>query len=349
MVTIKNISEKLHSSIHNKLKNEYISRKFRWILFSKSVLMVSRELEYTIKKKPHPFPSVFQIQTINLCNGSCIMCPYTKNRGKTPISMPDDLFEKIIREIVNESKSTFIHLYLQNEPLMDRNIFQKIQLIKKLSKGTITTAFITNGSLFTDDKIKELEKSENDLVIFSLDAFKKETYEKIRKGLNFDEVLNNLEKILKSRYKKGIFVEFVVQKDNLEEFNSFKKFWKKNHVPIITNFISNRTGDVDNFDNFCLDTPYFSFLQKFGIKTYKKIVKCCPVVLSSFNILSNGDVILCCNDYSKKLVLGNVTNSSIKEIWNSQKYQDIRQLFCRGEYKKIPVCRNCYEWEKNNS
>lgn len=341
MITIKKLSEKLYSLIHNKLKNEKISRKFRWILFSK------RELEYSIKKKPHPFPSMFQIQTINLCNGSCAMCPYTKNKENTPTSMSDDLFEKIIQEIVNESKSTFIHLYLQNEPLMDANIFKKIQLIKKLSKGTITTAFITNGSLFTDEKIKELEESENDLVIFSLDAFKKETYEKIRKGLNFDKILNNLEKILKSRYKKGIFVEFVVQKDNLEEFNSFKKFWKKKHVPIVVNLINNRAGEVDNFDNFCLDKSSLSFLQRFGIKFYKKIVKCCPMVLSSFNILSNGDVILCCNDYSKKFILGNLSNSSIKEIWNGQKYQDIRQLFCRGEYKKIPVCRNCYDWENN--
>jgi radical SAM protein with 4Fe4S-binding SPASM domain len=61
----------------------------------------------------------------------------------------------------------------------------------------------------------------------------------------------------------------------------------------------------------------------------------------TFNILSNGDVILCCENYSKKIILGNVEKSSIKEIWDSKKYQNIRNLIYKKKFEKIPPCVGC--------
>ncbi len=335
------LSENLYIVFNEKINNYIISARFRWILFFK------RELEYPIKKKPHPFPSIIQIQTINACNASCKMCPYATNPPKETKRMSDELFEKIIKEIVKESKSTFIFLYLQNEPLMDNDIFKKIKLIKRLSEETISTGLFTNGSLFTDKKIKELISSGNNVLIVSLDAFTQKTFNKIRKGLNFNHIVANVNKIKNSKYSKTLAVEFTVQKDNIKEFKQFIRFWKKQHVPVVVNYISNRSGDLKDFDEMSIPLSNIPFFRRWGVKVYKKIIKCCPAVLSTFNILSNGDVILCCNDYSKKLILGNVNTSSIKEIWNGPKYQKIREMFYNGEYRKIPTCRYCYNWENN--
>jgi radical SAM protein with 4Fe4S-binding SPASM domain len=71
------------------------------------------------------------------------------------------------------------------------------------------------------------------------------------------------------------------------------------------------------------------------------MTKCCISLLAEFNILWNGDVILCSNDFGKKMILGNINDSSIKEIWNGPQYQAIRKLQYKGEYQKISVCRNC--------
>ncbi len=71
------------------------------------------------------------------------------------------------------------------------------------------------------------------------------------------------------------------------------------------------------------------------------MVKGCSTPLTTFNIMSNGDVILCCNDFSNKLILGNVNDLSIREIWNSEKYQEIREMLYKGEYKKISGCSTC--------
>lgn len=302
-----------------------------------------RNLDYSIKKKSQSFPSIFQIQTTNICNGSCIMCPNSiKTKGKME-PMGKKLFEKIIKEINNETEYALIALDLQNEPLLDKKIFEKIRLIKKLSKGRITTGFFTNGSLFSDKKIKELVKSGNDFLIFSLDAISEKTYNKIRKGLNFNNTLENIDKILNSGYGNHIAVSFVIQKDNIEEYKTFKKFWCKRNIATVINDISNRSGDLINYNDIKFKQRN-STIKKYKRKISKSIIKVCPIPLTTFNILSNGDVILCCNDFNKKFILGNIQNSTIKEIWNNKKYQIIRDLFYRKDYNKIPGCNNCSFW-----
>jgi len=301
-----------------------------------------RILDYNIKKKVHSFPSLFQIQTINSCNGNCIMCPNSQNKNFKPELMPNKLFEKIVNEISKEkSKHTYIYTYLQNEPLMDNDIFKKIKLIKDISNGRIKTGLVTNGTLFNKEKIKELEESEVDILLFSLDAFSEETYNKIRKGFNFKTVLNNLNNVIISDYNGILRVGFIKQKDNISELKDFKKFWKKNRLWPHISYIHNRSGDLYNFDKICLNKKDTPFLVRLKHNIYNNIVKCCENTLVTFNILFNGDVILCCNDYSKKLIFGNVKKSTIKKIWNSDKYQTIRKLLYNKSYEKISVCSNC--------
>ena len=40
----------------------------------------------------------------------------------------------------------------------------------------------------------------------------------------------------------------------------------------------------------------------------------------------NGDVLMCPHDWGKKIILGNMNNSSFKEIWTSNKAKKIRDL-----------------------
>ena len=86
------------------------------------------------------------------------------------------------------------------------------------------------------------------------------------------------------------------------------------------------------------DNSFFNSLKR---RLGLKIIRGCSTPLTTFNIMYNGDVILCCNDFSNKLILGNVNVLSINEIWNSKKYQKIREMLYNGEYKKISGCRTC--------
>lgn len=301
-----------------------------------------RIFEYNITRRVKPFPSIFQIQTINLCNASCKMCPISKMGNIKPEIMSDKLFKKIIEEISREHlKFTSIYPYLQNEPLMDADIFNKLKLIKKFSDEQISTGLVTNGTLLTLEKIKELEKSEVDIIIISLDAFTEETYNKIRQGLNFKKVMKNIENLIDSSYDNYLAVKFVLQKDNISELNVFKNYWKKKGVSVHISYLSNRSGDLNTFNDLCLEKKDLPISIKAKSNFDMITTRGCHYPMITFNILSNGDVILCCENYSKKIILGNVEHSSIKEIWNSKKYQNIRNLIYKKEFEKIPPCIGC--------
>lgn len=53
-----------------------------------------------------------------------------------------------------------------------------------------------------------------------------------------------------------------------------------------------------------------------------------------------GDVILCCEDYHRKYVLGNIREQTAKEIWNSKKNRTLRRQLRKKDFR-LPICKAC--------
>jgi radical SAM protein with 4Fe4S-binding SPASM domain len=54
----------------------------------------------------------------------------------------------------------------------------------------------------------------------------------------------------------------------------------------------------------------------------------------------DGAVLLCNNDWDKRLILGNVKETSILDIWNSEKYKEVRGNLANGNRNHSP-CNRC--------
>ena len=96
----------------------------------------------------------------------------------------------------------------------------------------INYSFITNGTLLTDGLLKQLESIRIGWIDVSLDSSHQDTYERIRKGSNFDRVNANLEKLrtLKDNHpirKFPVYVDFVIQENNFEEIEDFLLYSNK--------------------------------------------------------------------------------------------------------------------------
>jgi len=57
-------------------------------------------------------------------------------------------------------------------------------------------------------------------------------------------------------------------------------------------------------------------------------------------ILYNGDVLLCCVDWERSTVLGNLKEKSLAEIWNSEAYMRIRRDYFNNRTNNI-LCGKC--------
>jgi radical SAM protein with 4Fe4S-binding SPASM domain len=67
-------------------------------------------------------------------------------------------------------------------------------------------------------------------------------------------------------------------------------------------------------------------------------------------VLYNGDCVLCCVDWHRTVVLGNVQEQSIREVWNNARYLQIRRALKEGDAENLPpICVNCTESACPNS
>jgi radical SAM protein with 4Fe4S-binding SPASM domain len=54
----------------------------------------------------------------------------------------------------------------------------------------------------------------------------------------------------------------------------------------------------------------------------------------------NGDVLLCVQDWNKRVKFSNLNSSSLKECWMSNGIRIYRSLLGKGK-RKLPPCNNC--------
>ncbi len=296
----------------------------------------------------HPFPGVIQLQTINACQAACKMCPYpifkdVFARGR----MDDELFNKVMQEIAQHKEvDTFVPM-LQNEPFLDKHIFEKIRTFKETTQGRVTVELVTNGAFLTEENIERIRDSGLDILDISLDALSREIYQKIRIGLKYETVLAGVERVLDANLPKtAVFVRLVRMRDNLHEVKPFTRHWRKRGASVFIYTANNRVGALDEFDeNLHLPNSELSPFYRMGRRLFRAWMGHCPIPFSTANILHNGDVLMCVHDWARKEIVGNVREASLAEIWNGERMREVRRLVSRRQYEQLPACRDCSLWK----
>lgn len=295
-----------------------------------------------------PFPRFIQLQTINACQAACTMCPYPTfakvfERGR----MADDLFEKVIGEIAGQpTVRTFVPM-LQNEPLLDKRLFDRIARFKEVTGGRVQVELVTNGALLTDEVVQRISEVRLDVLDISLDALHRETYERIRIGLDFDQVIAGVERVMAADLPHTrVFVRLVRQRENVKEIKAFAKRWKARGVGVFIYSAHDRAGSVDGFDDrIRIPESELSAMQRLERVASRAWFGHCPMPFAMTSILHNGDMLMCVHDWGRKVVLGNVRDQTIAELWNGERMRDIRRMLSERRYGEVDACRDCSLWK----
>ena len=123
-----------------------------------------------------------------------------------------------------------------------------------------------------------------------------------------------------------IRVNFLKNKANLHELDDFIKFWEGKADMIIIqemNELIDNESDLfikPNKDNYKCSFPF----KQLVVDARKRILPCC-----------------CMN--GTELQLGHTDSMTLKEAWNSEKMQNLRDLHLSGNYKQNHVCRRCID------
>jgi radical SAM protein with 4Fe4S-binding SPASM domain len=270
-------------------------------------------------------PQVFHIETVMGCNAKCIMCRITDTERTAKI-MSDDLFEKIAVEIASYGTSPEVSLQLLGEPLIDKKLERRIWTLKEL--GVHNVGFATNGQLMTATRAESILAVEPHYVRFSLEAHTKETFEKIRVGLDFDIVTANIINFFKTRDRLGSQTStnllFIRHDDNIEELEPYLMFWRD----YIKGTDSIEVVDRHNFGNGDFSTVTSSD-------------KPCYIPNETMVIFADGEVSLCCGDADGEFKMGNVIEDSLLDVFNNQRFHRFRAIQNMGARDMLKLCSTC--------
>jgi radical SAM protein with 4Fe4S-binding SPASM domain len=257
------------------------------------------------------------------------MCPY----GEVSKSLPQGRMSKrLYAKIIEECSKYNLHRispYLMNEPLLDPKIVDRINYAKELNKNA-TIRIATNASLLSKEKTHELIQSKLDCIVFSINGMSKETYESTMIGLNFDKVMDNINYFFEVADLNRIKVKVIMlrTKTTNPEIPDAVRFWKDRGAEVVTAYIENRAGNVKRFDELNI------------VKEYSP-QKVCSRIFTQMYILYNGDVVLCCDDWRRQVILGNVERESIVEVWRGKQYNEIRKKHLEGKFGELILCKEC--------
>ena len=84
------------------------------------------------------------------------------------------------------------------------------------------------------------------------------------------------------------------------------------------------------------------FEGKLKIKTKNGALMCSAAPqLNHSVLLPNGDVVLCCMDYSIKHKVGNLLEQEYSEIFSSKEMQEIHNMMSKNSQSDDLLCRKC--------
>jgi MoaA/NifB/PqqE/SkfB family radical SAM enzyme len=185
------------------------------------------------KKILESMPRRLGVTLTTRCNLRCIMCNIYK--------VPWDISERTVKEIIEYFPYLRYIMWLGGEVFLSSyfdELFDKAAMYPKLKQ-----VIFTSGILIDETWAKKLVNG-NIMLSYSIDGFTKKTYETIRKGASFEDLLESIDIITKYKkdYNSGVFhpdkfttgINVTVMKSNYHEIEMAIDFAKRYDFDLVT-------------------------------------------------------------------------------------------------------------------
>lgn len=245
--------------------------------------------------------------------------------------------EDMVRRVLQEAYDCGVRdlgFYATGESFLVKNLAEYIAEAKRI--GYEYLFITTNGALAVPDRAKAALDAGLDSIKFSISAGKRETYKQIQGRDDFDKVLENLRWISQYRKTSGLKYRIYVTMVYTDTTKSEVDILKEQVMPYIDEWdphpLNNQCGNL--YENNKLGEIDAQNPRGRGAR------KVCFQPFKSFTITPEGLVSACVLDYSKDLIVADLSQTSLKEAWENDIYKNFRKRHLAQELKGM-ICYNC--------
>lgn len=271
-------------------------------------------------------PPQLDVELNGGCNMKCPFCLHGYGDKRPNDLMPIERYKKLIDEAVSFGIRGLKLNYI-NEPMLRKDLEECIAYAK--SAGMLNIYMVTNGTLLNDKRRDSMLNSGITKLFISVDAMTSETYNKQRLSGKFDLVVKNILDFVAERNRRGlrypiVRVSFLRNALNIHEEKDFQKFWE-GKVDMIAFQKMNDLPDLNS--GLILE----DIEEPSG----------CTFPFKQMVVDYEGDILPCCKMGGKKLALGNISNTTLKDAWTSTAMKDLKLMHKENRWKENPVCKRC--------
>jgi len=281
-------------------------------------------------------PVDVSLELSSFCTNSCGYC-YHADPKKLPFTrgkMKKDLAIKII----NEAAEIGVHSLKWNyrgEATMNPIFEDVTAFAKSKAKGLTFIDRVLNSNFNFDINREDIFRGlcNQTKVKVSFDSFRKEIFEKQRKGSNYEKTIANIDKFYNWQGRENALVVQAVRTtlnadEDLEA--EIKKRWPEAKASI-RDVVSGR-----------VEKDISSIIMKNRDESERQS---CIQAHARVLVNHDGKVQMCCPDIGSKLLIGDCNKEHLRDIWKSQFALEMRKaLLDKTAFNKNP-CRNCPSFE----
>jgi radical SAM protein with 4Fe4S-binding SPASM domain len=275
---------------------------------------------------PLPVPFVVQVEPTNVCNFRCPICPesfpdYAQRAGYYQ-EMHPNTWNNVLRGLREWSRVKVMRFWHTGEPMLNRRLPDMIRESHEVADRTEVTS---NASL--------LGRRGDALLASGLDHLRVSVYGttdtayQSATGAKFTltEILGNvrafrLKRDLMKQAHPHIYAELVAEDGS---YQAFRDQWE---------------GVADSFGAKSIHN-WGSALVTLGDAPREKLV--CPFPFYEMFVKADGSVTVCCVDWANELVIGNVNQTSLFDIWHGPRLAELRSVHLAGRRRALNACRDC--------
>ena len=309
-------------------------------------------------------PRHLQVEIITNCNLGCLMCPRTVDLARSASSERKEAwyrhmsYSSFLSVLDSFPGLQTLSLHGIGEPLLHPQIFD---MVEEGARRSIQVRFTTNATRLGPAKCERLVASGLHRLIVSLDGTTADTYERIRPGARFEEVIDHLCMLSRLRRDRGasaprIEVNMVVQRLNVFE------------VPDLVSLVSEigldgvilsplQPPEPELAEMSCDSEAWMKAAKgaeerarQLGIPIHVRggrssrhrlapTYQCLHPWMSAVVTL-DGEVMPCCNIHRSDCSMGNLFSDAFEDVWNGSHYQSFRRELQRKDAVPEP-CRWC--------
>jgi len=303
-------------------------------------------------------PPVFQLETTNVCNMKCVMCPRTTKMERKLGFMESEAYASLIHQLSPHTPDRWNHwkefveqdllkntaaydedyfyflicsqtliLHGFGEPILDKSLPDRIALAH--AHG-LPTYFSMNPVNIDLEKLDAIGAAGLSYLKLSLEGLDNETQLKYRGRIDasFDNTIEKVISVIKlfqeRDYKTTIILTKLNFKNDLEAQEEYVNFWKQFPVMVYVKNQHNRWL----YEEETATPNTAEYMQRY-----------CEFPWSSVSILYDGTVVPCPLEYEGILNMGNVRDQPLEKIWNSDRYQAFREMHAYGNFPEGHFCK----------